>query len=385
MEAHAHHEETEPVVVVGDAVEYTVHTAHATHEQIPLVVRGEETTSWTPDEETINFDPAVLGPGDGTLPPIVGSDTQKLEMYLQTKRLASYIGRMELTGHDVKSVARSIWLNVRRQFDSGSRTLQALSSQLSPYAAGVEPNLYTCFYLYIRILVHDILKGNPRHKCVRDECQMFCILPVYARRCLSDTQIEQLMHRIRYIFEHNESLLVSNGRTTESKTALNIFRHLVLLDDPSLYPTYNVLLAMIGHKETILNSRAKIDSKLYALIFDMIRKNDYERYEEDSVVSSPSIDDWEKIVSWPWMDASESRSFQEEFRSALEQHVSRSIENPDVMPISTTTAPRTGASLTEPSAPPAYESVVIIPQPLPTETDDGLPTYEQVLNEIVND
>ena len=344
-----------------------VDLALSTQEQIPLIVlQGEETTSWTPDEETVNFDPAVLGYGY-TLPPFDNSDTQMYRMYTQTKMLASYIGRMELTGHDVKSVARNIWLNLRGEFDSGSRALQAVSGDLSRYAIGVEPNLYRSFYLHISIVFHDMVKRNPRHKCFRDECQMYCILPVYARRCLSDTKVHGLMYRIRRIVEQNQSLLVSRGRTTESKSALNIFRHLVELNDPTLYYLYDVLLAMIGDQETLMNPRAKIDSKLYASIFDLIRKNDYDRFQED-YCRSLRIEDLRKTGSLPWL-ANEYGSFQEEFRSAL--HLYRAMQN-------------LGASVTEPSAPPTYESVITIPQPLPTDTDDGLPSYEQVLNEMVN-
>ena len=330
----------------------------------------DRTASWTPDGETINFNPTVLRSDEQLATINALSDTQQNQIYSKTKMLASYIGRMELTGYNIESVTRNIWLNLRGLFPSGLPTLKAVSGDLDRTASGVDSHLYTFFYLHISILFHDMVKRNPRHKCFRDECQMYCILPVFARRCLSDAKVHSLVYMIKNMLERNRRLLVSQGRTTESKSALNIFRHIVSLDEPALYDAYDVLLAMIGYKETLLNPKAKVDSKLYALIFDLIRSNDYERCE--TRYSSVRMEDFRRTASLPWMNMNvvEMQIFQEEFGSVLEQHAARSAQN----------------RVTLPSAPPSYDSVVVIPPPGgPTrEMDDGLPTYEQVLSDIVN-
>ena len=326
-------------------------------------------------------------------------------IYSNIKMLSSFISRREVTGVSTKIVARSLLLKLRGQIPSTHRTLQAVGGEIRMDIPGIDPGLYKCFYQYLRILIHDKNKGNPRHECTRSECQMYCILPMYARRCLSDTNVQILFQHLQNIIEENGSLLASTGRTTESKSAINIFRYAISLDHPSLYDSYDVLLAMSGHNGTILNPIAKVDSKLYELIFDLIRSNDYERHDESYM---PSL---------PWLNTEESFHFKHEFRDVIQQAAARNIENRlsqvSNLPSSPTAVPdrslsrvspvlnNTGASRLPPSmtdyrvpsaqpavtdssaSPPSYGSVIVTPPSTSHDTDDGLPTYHHVLLDIV--
>ena len=276
----------------------------------------EDHYPWTPDDETIYFnaeDPRF----QRTLPTCELSSQGFMSdyaIYSNIKMLSSFINRRNVTGDSTQSVARNLLVNLLNQMPSTHMTLQALAHETGTDASESDPGLYKCFYQYLRILMHDRNKGNPRHKCTRRECQMYCILPMYARRCLSNTDIQMLFQHLQNIITENGSLLVSTGRTTESKSALNIFRYAVSLDHPSLYDSYDVLLAMSGHHGTILNPRAKVDSKLYGLIFDLIRDNDYERHDESYM---PSL---------PWLTGEESFLFKQEFRDVIQQTAARNTE-----------------------------------------------------------
>ena len=72
---------------------------------------------------------------------------------------------------------------------------------------------------------------------------------------------------------------------------------------------------MSGRNGTILNPIAKVDSKLYELIFDLIRFNDYERYDESY------------MSSLPWLNTEESFQFNQEFGDVIQQAAARNIEN----------------------------------------------------------
>ena len=323
-------------------------------------------------------------------------------IYSNIKMLSSFISRREVTGVSTEMVARGLLLKLRGQIPSTHKTLQAVGGEIRTDTPGIDPGLYKCFYQYLRFLIHDKNKGNPRHERTRSECQMYCILPTYARRCLSDTNVQILFQHLQNIIQENGSLLVSTGRTTESKSAINIFRYAVSLEHPSLYDSYDVLLAMSGHNGTILDPIAKVDSKLYELIFDLIRFNDYERHDESYM---PSL---------PWLNTEESFHFKQEFRDVIQQAAARNIENSlsqvsnlsssptaeadrSVSPVvnnpnasrvppsmTDCRAPRDPAAVPNSSAlPPSYESVSVIPPSASHDTDDGLPTYHHVLLDIV--
>ena len=130
-------------------------------------------------------------------------------IYSNIKMLSSFISRREVTGVSTEIVARSLLLKLRGQIPSTHRTLQAVGGEIRMDIPGIDPGLYKCFYQYLRILIHDKNKGNPRHECTRSECQMYCILPMYARRCLSDTNVQILFQHLQNIIEENGSLLVS--------------------------------------------------------------------------------------------------------------------------------------------------------------------------------
>ena len=395
---------------------------------------------WIPDDETINFDAAVPMLLDA--PTIIQpEDMSRYTVYSNIKMLSSCISRSRITGDSIQSIARKLLLKLRRQIASTHKTLQALSGEIGRSSSGIDPGLYECLHQHLRILIHDLHKGNPRHKCTRTECQMYCILPMYARRCLSDTDVLTLFQNLQNILTENDYLLISTGRTTESKSALNILRYVVALDRPSLYGLYDVLLAMSGHHKTIMSTRAKVDSKLYGLIFDLIRYNDYERFEGRH--ETRVIEAMKHTASLPWLNLVEYPNFEEEFRNVIQPTIARNIEvsNIPTLPSATDTRvppavtdsrtsrvppavtdfrtsrvppsmtcsrvlripsletdPRPSiaqTAMTRPSTsrvptvtdasapPPSYESVIVIPPSESHDTDDGLPTYEHVLVNIV--
>ena len=175
--------------------------------------------------------------------------------------------------------------------------------------------------------------------------------------------------------------------TTESKSALNILRHIAASHNSPMYDLYDVLLAMSGHIGTILDPRAKVDSKLYGLIFDLIRFNDYERYDGRYVARK--IEARKHRTSSPWLDPVEYPNFAAEFSDVIPQTRARNIGvcnaylpnlPPAVTNCSAQKVPSAPPAVTDSSAPPpSYGSVILIPPTAPTapyDTEDGLPSYE---------
>ena len=351
---------------------------------------------WTPDEETINFNAAtpMLDGAPTTLPQEAMSS---YTVYTNIKLLSSFISRARVNGDSIQSIARKLLVKLRGQAATTHRTLQALAGEIGRGSSGIDPGLYEYLLHHLRILIHDKRKGNPRHKCTRTECQKYCILPMYARRCLSDTDVQMLFQHVQNITIENDSLLLYSGRTTVSKNALNILKHIVSLDHHSVYNLYDVLLAMSGHKDTILNPMAKVDSKLYGLIFDLIRYNYYARRESRCLAWIP-----EATASLPWLNPEEYPNFEEEFRHVIQQATARNTEASATNSSSSRAPPavtdysasrvalsmtyyRAPPAVTDSSAPPpSYGSVIGIPPSASNNTDDGLPSYEEVLNEIVD-
>ena len=398
--------------------------------------QDEPNLPWIPDDDTVNFN--AVAPVLLHIPITVYQETMSYHtIYSNIKMLSSFISRARVTGDGIESIASKILVKLRGQMASTHKTLQALAGEISINSSGIDPGLYKCLHYHLHIQIYDKYKGNPRHKCTRTECQMYCILPTYARRCFSDTNVQVLFQHLQSIITENGSLLVSTGRTTESKSALNILRHVVSLDHPSLYDSYDVLLAMSGHHGTILNPRAKVDSKLYGLIFDLIRYNDYERHEGRYVTRV--IEAMKHAASLPWLCREEYPNFEDEFRNIIQQTTTSNIDvfnvpsavtnsrisraqvaatnsntsrapsaltdfrasgpptvtdfsasrtltpaATDFRPVTYSSASRVPPVVTNPSAPPpSYESVIVIPSSAFCDTDGGLPSYEQVLTDIV--
>ena len=363
---------------------------------------------WTPDNETVNFDAAVpVIPDAPTI--LQPEDMSRYTVYSNIKMLSSFINRGRITGDSVQSIARKLLLKLRGQIASTHRTLQALGGEIGRSSSGIDPGLYHCLHQHLSILIHDLHKGNPRHKCTRTECQMYCILPMYARRCLSDTDVQILFQNLQTILAENDYLLVSRGRTTESESALNILRFVVALNRPSLYGLYDVLLAMVGHHKAIMSTRPKVDSKLYGLTFDLIRYNDYERYEGRDMTRT--IDALKHTTSLPWLDQATHPNFEEEFRNVIQHTTARNIEVSNIPSLPASTNTRASRVLPAPTysrvssippaatdsraqsaidivtdtsaSPPSYESVTVILPSALCNTSNCLPSYEQVLTDIV--
>ena len=375
---------------------------------------------WTPDDETVNFDASATSLLRA--PATVHREAMSFRaVYSKIKMLSSFTSRAGVTSNSVESIARKLLGKLGGQIVSTHKTLQALSGEIEISHSQVDPGLYQCLFYHLRILIHDKHKGNTRHKCDRTECQKYCILPMYARRCFSDTHVQILFQHLRNIITEHGSLLVSGGNyRTESKSALNILTHLTSLDHPSQYNSWDVLLAMSGYQRTILNPTEEVDSKLYGLMFDLIRYNFYERHDGRHVAKI-------KHASLPWLNPAE---YPEGFRNVIRQTTARNNEVSDSQTSRTQsattnssasrvasevtdsrasmtlTASRASGTVTTSSAsralaladltvslialpqvvtsvpPPSYGSVIVIPPSAFHDNDGGLPSYEQVLTDI---
>ena len=130
-------------------------------------------------------------------------------------------------------------------------------------------------------------------RCTRPECSIICILPMYARRCISDDIVTELFQTLRKIVKQNQLKIVCKQfRTNESQTALNLLTYLSSIlkctsteEDSYLQDTYDVLSAMSGQRVTIFSRNALVDSKLYELVFDLFGW--YENKASSSFASLP--------------------------------------------------------------------------------------------------
>ena len=129
-----------------------------------------------------------------------------------------------------------------------------------------DPKLLECFKRYFKIYIQE---GRKRHKCTRRECARYCIMPMYARRCLSNITVLQLFRTFKSLIEKNPSLLP--GNMNESKIALNVLKCIAKLRNAAIRDSYDTLLAMAGHHGMIFNPKCTVDSKLYGYLFDIFR------------------------------------------------------------------------------------------------------------------
>ena len=156
-------------------------------------------------------------------------------------------------------------------------------------------------------MLHDRVKGHPRHKCTRCECKMYCILPMFARRCMSDQKVETLFENLKDVIAWNPTLISSDDRKTEAKSAQNILRYISSFEDQFLREANDVLSAMSGNPRIILKCTAKVDSKLHELLFDLIRATNYSRLETTFEISDKMerislLEDVRKSASLPWLN-----------------------------------------------------------------------------------
>ena len=193
--------------------------------------------------------------------------TTQQEIYKTIKKLASFISRKGVTAESIRKLAHHV--NQELTVTHGAEVpdihneLLALSeAHYTVSRASVNSNLYSYLYQFFNIHVHDKEVRNPRHQCTRAECKEWCILPLYANRCMSHAKIAELFEGLKRIIDMHPDLISE----TESATARNLLIYLACQGNPVLKDTYDVLFAMSGSCKTIFDPQAFVDSKLYELM-----------------------------------------------------------------------------------------------------------------------
>ena len=395
------------------------------------------------------------------------------EIFTVLKRLASFMNRNNVASPSVQFLSRKLILKLK-----GASEMENIHECVYPTLSNIgrdydtrynthsDSKLLDCLTQYFEFHANDTRMGTERHKCTRQECATYCILPMFARRCFSHRKVGEMYAILKSMVDNNAFLRATCNSTNESQSAINLLKYIASLGDSSLKETYDVLYAIAGHHGTIFNSASAVDSKLYELLFDMFRSYDLAR---ESHRLSPDISN---IPSLPLMDVDASQTLEEDVNGIEESHlvsrISRSeslnSESPPLSPppitpgigerapsssphrtnsslplSSRSSSFRTGgsrpapfrtgnndASNADPNAPPSYHSlhhpnivipsapvnqtIAVVPYMPPSysslqhdgsttivifgtnspsatqeesEVDDELPTYEQVLIEIV--
>ena len=140
--------------------------------------------------------------------------------------------------------------------------LQPKNKESKDPAAG---ELEKCIQKYFEICIQD-QQNTDVHRCTRDQCQTYCILPIYARRCMSNEKVNELFKKLKEFSDEHPS---SIDYLSESKIATNLLIHIASDGNNSLKDSYDVLYAMAGHRGIIFNPESNVDSKLYELLFDL--------------------------------------------------------------------------------------------------------------------
>ena len=201
----AHHvdEEIHPVVPDAEEIPDTQATqpeADQEHRVVPAVAGTSHpyaSAGWCPDYDTISFNPAAPRANDA--PPCYERwtrvPTQEMslrEIYSTMKLISSLISRMGIEGDTIHKTAWKLLIQLQKlkRIPHTHMTLKTmLDFPVRVEGVSVDLRFYQYLYKYLHILVHDKEKENPRHKCTRQECQMYCMLPMFARRCISDEQV----------------------------------------------------------------------------------------------------------------------------------------------------------------------------------------------------
>ena len=125
--------------------------------------------------------------------------------------------------------------------------------------------MWQCIQNYLEICAQNH-QNSDVHRCTRNECQTYCILPMYARRRMSNERVNELFEKLKDIMDEYPS---SMDYLSESKIAVNLLIHIASSGNNSLKESYVVLCAMAGHRGIIFNPESNVDSKLYELLFDL--------------------------------------------------------------------------------------------------------------------
>ena len=64
--------------------------------------------------------------------------------------------------------------------------------------------MWQCIQKYLEICTQDH-QDSDVHKCTRNECKTYCILPMYTRRCMSNESVNELFNKLKDIMSKKAS------------------------------------------------------------------------------------------------------------------------------------------------------------------------------------
>ena len=205
----------------------------------------------------------------------------KYQVYCDIKMLASFRDRYNITGRTIPDLARNMYNAMLAQRSEPIRcygTLCVLAGSRED-ALEVDCLLYKSLYKHFKINLNEQKKDVKPHICTRVECALYCILPMFSHRCLEDWAVHDIFNRIKTIILGCPELIDTAEDLNEHRSALNILSFITkeCKDSDIIQYGLDTLLAMSGDPNTIYNARAKVDSRLYEMIFDELRRHDYSR------------------------------------------------------------------------------------------------------------
>ncbi len=235
----------------------------------------------------------------------------KYQVYCDIKMLASFRNRCNITGRTIPEIARNMYNAMLAQKSEPIRcygTLCVLAGSRED-ALEVDCLLYKSLYKHLKINRNEQKKDVKPHICTRIECVPYCILPMFAHRCLEDWVVHDIFQRIKTIILGCPELIDTLEDLNEHRSALNILSFIAkeCKDSDIIQYGLDTLLAMSGDPNTIYSAQAKVDSKLYELIFDELRRHDYSQIPSSKM----------KILtkaSYPWLSDERSQQLGEDLR-----------------------------------------------------------------------
>ena len=276
------------------------------------------------------------------------------EIYKEIKMLSSFMSHNDIQGNRIRDIAANMYDALQAGNREATRSFGTLCVMAGSQAdrENVDQNLYKNLYKYFNIYIHDVKNDVPRHKCSREECNDYCILPMFARRCISDRKQLDIFQKIKTMIRFDENLIDKSDELNEKRTAANVRKFIARTCNISdrVNEASDTLLALSGDCETIFNEKAKVDSRLYEMLLTEFRRHDYSR------ISTGRIGTVRKS-SLPWLTQEEADQLRSEIRR-LEENQRGAADNPDLTEerglVQDTAGQPTGPSPTVPNTQGAY-------------------------------
>ncbi len=267
---------------------------------------------------------------DDTPPTIKNMETSdsmtKKEIYMEIKMLSSFMSHNDIKGNRIRDIAADMCDALNAADKEVPRSYGTLCVMAGSQAdkENVDKNLYENLYKHFNIYIHDVKNDVPHHKCLREECTEFCILPMFARRCISDRKVPDIFQKIKTMIRFDENLIDKSGELNEMRSAGNVRKFIAKTCDSSdtVSEGSDTLFAISGDCETIFNENAKVDSRLYEMLLTEFRRHDYGRISTGRIgtVSKSSL---------PWLTTEEAEQLRSKIQR-LEGLERDAVEDPEL-------------------------------------------------------